>query len=344
MSINMRRRDYSSQNQCEHTGLLLDRGFENWHPDNHNTDIGKLHQKASETKAPELYTKAYERWNKTLLSNTETSQIWHGKLDNRMYIGMGEASPLEAAISLHHSYGVPFIPGSAIKGVIHHYALELLDKETDKHLINTLFGREPEKNQPRDSGEAGYIIFNDAWWMPESAQTPLIPEIITAHHPDYYSKKGKVSATDFDSPNPNPQIAVRGSFLFSVEGEQSWAKYAIKLLTQAMQHKGAGAKGTSGYGYFNEETEPYKTEEQKQQDKIETWETAIIKKDNIRGLGDAIVATYNGEKAQARQQDLQLDIEQLSKNKQKKMKNGIQQSITVEKIGNSYKITQLNFP
>ena len=39
----------------------------------------------------------------------------------RLIIGLGGESPLETGLTLHHTFGVPIIPGSAIKGLAAHY-------------------------------------------------------------------------------------------------------------------------------------------------------------------------------------------------------------------------------
>lgn len=47
---------------------------------------------------------------------------------NRLVVGLGSTSVLESSIKLHHIYGVPYIPSSAIKGVLRAYKMwELSD-------------------------------------------------------------------------------------------------------------------------------------------------------------------------------------------------------------------------
>lgn len=47
----------------------------------------------------------------------------------RMVIGLGASHPQETSMTLHHIYGIPYIPGSAIKGVTRHWVIL---KEFDK--------------------------------------------------------------------------------------------------------------------------------------------------------------------------------------------------------------------
>ncbi len=256
--ITLRRKDYEvDDHRAEHAGLKLARGFGQWDTEKneYNEQKQQFYDQLTQIIPSELYKKAYQRWKMVLRENTKTSKTWAGKIDGRLYLGLGEANSLESAITLHQTYGVPFIPGSAVKGVLHHALLAEYKNNPDEdmqHIIDTLFGREPNETDKQDSGSAGYLIFNDAWWIP-GGKNPLVKEVITVHHQDYYADQGKTPATDFDSPNPNSQIAIQGSFLFSVEGEEQWAEYAIKLLKNTLENKGIGAKTASGYGYFDED-------------------------------------------------------------------------------------------
>ncbi|MBN1553057.1 type III-B CRISPR module RAMP protein Cmr6, partial [bacterium] len=45
----------------------------------------------------------------------------NAKIDWRMVIGLGGAHVLETSMTLHHIYGIPYIPGSAVKGIVRHY-------------------------------------------------------------------------------------------------------------------------------------------------------------------------------------------------------------------------------
>ena len=263
------KRSAIEQDKCDHAGLYLDRGFKQWKDDNnraagtqeqskHNEDILAHHKSAAKIKPSPAYKQAYKDWKKIQVSAliAEKGVVWFGQLVSRLYLGAGNASPLEAAITLHHVYGMPYIPGSAIKGVLHHYLLECVDDEQAEaselqKIMAVLFGKEASKSDSSDSGSAGYIIINDAWYVPNT-KNPLVPETITTHSTSYYKTFGATGVhPDFESPNPNPQIAIEGSFLFSIEGDKKLAAYAIKLLEKVLSERGIGAKTASGYGYFS---------------------------------------------------------------------------------------------
>src|SRR5207302_10163433 len=50
----------------------------------------------------------------------------------RMIIGLGDESVLETAITLHRTYGVPYIPGSALKGLAAAYVRQRLGEAWQK--------------------------------------------------------------------------------------------------------------------------------------------------------------------------------------------------------------------
>ncbi len=258
--IQMHRNNFNPpRKKCQHAGLFLLKGFEKWDlgndtdqgqstGGNHNKDIGEHHKNAAEIKVPDHYKQAYDRWKAHLVEYDDNCGHWFGELTGRLYLGLGEPSPLEAGIALHHTYGVPYIPGSAVKGVLHHCAIATGMEEADMTII---FGEEPDPKNKK-AGDAGYVIFNDAWWIPESGN-PLAPEVVTVHHSNYYKTGGKDPATDFDDPNPNPQIAIRGSFHFSYLAHERLHDVVQRLLEEVLQHYGIGGKTSSGYGLFVED-------------------------------------------------------------------------------------------
>jgi CRISPR-associated protein Cmr6 len=233
-----------------HPGLWLSRGLREWKAD--KTQKGKDFQKhigkVASLQVSEIYKAAYERWHRQCVGSP-TTQMWVGDADGRLFIGTGGPSVLESAITLSQTYGVPIIPGSAQKGVARVYAQ---DTGTDPESMAVLFGAEGDTV---DSCESGYVIYHDAWWIPNATQPPLAQEVDTVHHPDFYQDGGATPATDFDSPQPNAQIAACGSFLFCVQcGAEDWGLLAIHLLAAALQQvgMGIGAKTNAGYGLFRE--------------------------------------------------------------------------------------------
>src|ERR1700680_515711 len=52
--------------------------------------------------------------------------------DSRLIVGLGSENVLETGIRLHHTYGLPVIPGSALKGLAAHYCHEIWGKTNVK--------------------------------------------------------------------------------------------------------------------------------------------------------------------------------------------------------------------
>lgn len=79
------------------------------------------------------------RWDKIFLSSISNRQkkdienlensgykvnsLIEMTLQWRMVIGLGAVHPQETSMTLHHIYGIPYIPGSAIKGLTRHYCI-----------------------------------------------------------------------------------------------------------------------------------------------------------------------------------------------------------------------------
>lgn len=238
-----------SEANVVHPGLWLSRGLASYPESKRGGDaagqVKSSHiKKLSEFASYEAYRLAYNRWESITRDSSRFSSC-HAKLEGRLYIGVSRENALETGVTVSHTYGMPMIPGSAVKGACRSAAS---DWEMDESTLQWVFGH-AGKSHDNDLGQGGGLIFHDAWWIPEGK--PFVPEIITVHHQEYYGSEGKNPATDFDSPIPAPQIAVQGSFYFVVEGSPVIAKPILDLLSVALSSRGIGAKRSSGYGYFN---------------------------------------------------------------------------------------------
>lgn len=227
-----------------HAGLLLNRGLTDWE-EGEKPLKAALIQKICAVTPCCFYKKSFDRWV-MLTAKSEQFASLSAKIEGRMFIGLATGGAIETGVSTQHTYGMPMIAGSAVKGVAHAYA-ESIGLNAD--VLAVLFGEDEESAQKdgRVAG-SGCLVWHDAWWYPNDNTLPFVAEVVTVHHQDYYGGSGE--ATDFDSPIPNQQIAVQGSFYFVIEGDTQWAAFAKQLLQQALQKQGLGAKTAAGYGYF----------------------------------------------------------------------------------------------
>lgn len=229
-------------------GLLLDRFAEV------DSESNQEFLKACATQRDDVYKAAYERWLNTVEADSCTVvSPQELKVQGRLISGMGIASPLETGIALHHTYGVPWLPGSGLKGLAAHYCDKVWGAEDasfkkDGPAYEIMFGSE---------NRAGGLVFHDGWHVPSSV--PFKLDVLTTHHQDYYSSKAE-RPTDFDTPVPVQFLSVVGSFKVAVkclfdghsDEEQKkakdWAVLGLNLLQEALAYWGFGGKTNAGYG------------------------------------------------------------------------------------------------
>jgi CRISPR-associated protein Cmr6 len=195
---------------------------------------------------PVAYQYFYQHWKKELEAFGAESHVARAK--GRMIIGLGSESVLETSIQLHHTYGIPYIPGSGLKGLAASYASQQLGIERTSPEYQVIFGT---------TEDAGFITFLDAHYIPGSAtrggkERVLYPDVITVHHPEYYQNAEKAPA-DTNSPTPISFLSATGSYLIALaapdlENRLPWINKTFEILAYALAEMGIGAKTSSGYG------------------------------------------------------------------------------------------------
>jgi len=220
-----------------HAGLWLDKYLSD-DGDDAKKDLVK---QVTGIAAPKSYEAYFKRWKATLVGLCRAENCREAATLGRLAVNLGAEGVLETSVALQHTYGVPYIPGSALKGLAAHYVMHYLkeeprwDKKADGFI--TLFG---------DTTSAGYVTFYDALFVPGSGK--LVPDVITVHHPDYYQGGDKPPA-DWDSPTPIPFITATGRFLVALSSDYpEWVKAGFEILELALEREGIGAKTSSGYG------------------------------------------------------------------------------------------------
>jgi CRISPR-associated protein Cmr6 len=232
-----------------HAGLWLDKYIGG--QDKKDTESRRtLVEQVSLIPIPTTYRQFYERWQK-VLDKEYNARFRYGNVKGRMVVGLGDESVLETSVALHRTYGVPYIPGSALKGSAAHYA-NLRAGENSRwkkggDLYNFVFGT--------TEGE-GSILFFDAFYMPDTGHKgkPLYPDVITVHHREYYQGQDpKKAPADWDSPTPIPFLSATGKYLIAlaapeVPQAEQWIEGVFAILESALAEMGIGAKTSSGYG------------------------------------------------------------------------------------------------
>ncbi|WP_027003424.1 type III-B CRISPR module RAMP protein Cmr6 [Hugenholtzia roseola] len=194
--------------------------------------------------------------------------------DWRFVVGLGGASVYETSITLHHIYGIPYIPATSIKGVVRSWYL--LDNYYDKkqemegyaiqedEVFCRTFGCPKDlkvgdktfksilKHKGESSEFEGNIIFFDAFPL---TAPKLKLDIMTPHYQPYYSdNEGKKPPADYYSPTPIPFLTVektvfRMYFGVKKEANKEFVTTTRSWLEKALNEKGIGAKTAVGYGY-----------------------------------------------------------------------------------------------
>lgn len=221
------------------------------------------------------------RHNASIKQLYETKSISFSP-DWRLIVGIGNESVYEVSITLHHIYGIPYIPGQAVKGVTRSWVItEVFGQDEKKEALkDKLFCRIFGSPKESDIGEhQGSVMFFDVFPL----TVPKIEvDIMNPHYSDYYSEKivnGKpVPPTDYLNPVPIPFLTVSKDAKFefiigmkeplkardilkgtesslitkceSLYNDSTVIEIAMAWLKKALMEHGIGAKTAVGYGYF----------------------------------------------------------------------------------------------
>ena len=199
-------------------------------------------------KAPQEYGRFFKRWKSALETLEPCTRMVEAKVLGRMAVGLGAESILETSIVLHRTYGVPYIPGSALKGLAAAAAHKFLVDDKWRKASGEKEIGESHRLMFGDTESSGYVTFHDALWIPEGSGLPLDLDVMTVHHPDYYQGKGNVPPADWDSPNPVSFVSAQGRYLLALTGFEEWVDAALEILAGALERDGIGGKTAAGYG------------------------------------------------------------------------------------------------
>ena len=181
-----------------------------------------------------------------------------------MALGLGHENVYETGITLHHIYGIPYIPASSVKGVVRSWIIQekfdnneekaFADNSDESKMMCDIFGCD-EKSYYKEARQ-GSITFFDAF--PTEAPT-IEPDIMNPHYPEYYGKDN-VPPTDYQNPVPIPFLTVKNTKFQFIIGSKKEPLNNYKIgentieiwLKEALTHHGIGAKTAVGYGRMTE--------------------------------------------------------------------------------------------
>jgi len=173
--------------------------------------------------------------------------------------GLGLEHPIENGFAFLSPYGLPYLAGTGVKGVLRRAAEELRDEGEpgiDGALINTLFGPE---NSP--DARRGALTCWDV--LPQF--DAMTVEIMTPHQSRYY--QGTESPHDAGKPTPISFLALPAGakfrFVFRFEPSlvpeaccsalTDWQTVVMRIASHAFDWLGFGAKTAVGYGAMAED-------------------------------------------------------------------------------------------
>lgn len=198
------------------------------------------------------YSTFFQRWKSSF--SPPGDRVFELTLVSRLLVGHGNSSATDVGLTVHHTWGVPIIPGSALKGLLAHYVdavygptdpqrrpWELEGEERTRAdyqgitwrgrliergpgaIYRALFGAPDavEDDAMRERGfdagaSIGFVTFNDALYVPGSAQDdkPFATDVLTVHQKSYYNSNGQSWPNDYDSPNPVAFLTIRPNVRF----------------------------------------------------------------------------------------------------------------------------------
>ena len=220
-------------------------------------------------------------------------------LGGRMIVDPSGSLIEHAGMKLHPHFGMPFIPGSSVKGVARHAAwcdwrdADEADKPAIAKSIADVFGY-PTNEADLDkvlaeagtTVRAGTVAFFAAY---PTGPAPLVMDIVNVHHAEYYQRKrlggenGPLLhpvALDDEQPVPNffPAVEKGAEFRFAIapteRATEDDMKFAKQALVSAITLHGVGSKTAAGYGWFDYDETDYAVLEPDAA-KLAEWEAAF---------------------------------------------------------------------
>ncbi|MCW5203272.1 type III-B CRISPR module RAMP protein Cmr6 [Desulfobulbus sp. US4] len=182
------------------------------------------------------------------LCGSDQEPTLYVKTDWRFVSGLGSGHPYETGFIWHRTLGVPYLPGSSVKGLLRAWMRDWIDKE-DR--VNYLFGPDPDPVKGEQAGVGALIIFDALPTQPPKLEV----DILNPHYGPYYESNGDKPPADYYNPVPVffLTVAPNQPFRFCLAprpgtGTNADVEEGLELLKEALETLGAGGKTAVGYG------------------------------------------------------------------------------------------------
>lgn len=220
------------------------------------------------------YKSFYTVWERSFQAGT--AQTRKVKTVSRLLVGHGNPSGADVGLTVHHTWSVPMIPGSALKGLLAHHVDAVYGGSYPTHDERRKWRGPIWKNRQVAPGDGAGVYFammlgapavtgdpttalrgvveiHDALYVPGSValDCPFVRDVLTVHQKPYYDEAGKNGGpTDWDDPNPVGFMTVTPGvgLLLAVTGPDDWTELTMRLLYEALAARGVGGKTSAGYG------------------------------------------------------------------------------------------------
>ncbi len=196
-------------------------------------------------------------------ADTDTTLCIEAKSTAPFATGLGWEHPNENGFAFLDPYGLPYLPGSGVKGVLRQAAWQLVSGDYGENhgwseeTITAVFGEE----NPNNASCQGAFRFWDV--IPELAGDKLAVDILNPHYHDYYQSGGtphdacQPVPVFFLTLPPNSKFLFRVDLIASLRLDEALHREWKNLLNVAFEHAfewlGFGAKTAVGYGAMKAE-------------------------------------------------------------------------------------------
>ena len=143
------------------------------------------------------------------------------KLNWRLIVGLGNESVYETGMTFHPIYGIPYIPGSSIKGVLRNYFIKLNYDGIEKDAIQNstfqqIFGYSEDEN-----AQKGRVVFLDAFPLQD---VNVEADVINPHFQNFYDSDGSIPPGDWNKTVPISFLSIKDTtfiFRFGIQSKRN---------------------------------------------------------------------------------------------------------------------------